>query len=165
MKKIQQIRSVAAASALHSFCFSVVALFANCANAEDAVSHSGKNHLSFLTGTSYVAAHDAAALTLGVDFEREVSHKLGIGVVAEHALGELDATSVFAVADVHLGRDIVFQLGPGVEFIDDRTLAVGRLGLFQELHFGEMVVAPSLSYDFTKAEDTLVFALAIGSRF
>lgn len=140
-------------------------MFTTAANADGAGDHAAKNHLSFLTGSSYVPHHDHAGFTIGVDFERELSSHLGMGLVAEHAMGDLNATSVFLVADVHLGQGVVVQVGPGVEFIDSRTLAVGRVGVFKEFHLRDLVVAPSLSYDFTKAEDTLVFAIAMGSRF
>ena len=127
--------------------------------------HKSKNHFSIISGSSVVPDHDLDAVTFGFDFERELTPHLGLGIVAEHAFGELDATSIFAVADVHVGRGLVLQLGPGVEFIDGKSLAVGRVGVFQELHLGEFVVAPSVSYDFTKEENTLVLGVALGTRF
>ena len=128
-----------------------------------------RNHISIITGVTHVPNEDETALTIGIDYERELTDNIGVGFVVEHALGELDATSIFAVMDIHIGKGFVIQAGPGLEFIDDETLNVGRVGLFYEIDlessFGDLIVAPSFSYDISEEEDSLVFGLAFGTKF
>lgn len=124
-----------------------------------------KNHFSVIIGGTSVPRDDETVFTLGVDFERELTRRIGVGFVVEHAFGELDATSLFAVTDIHLGRGFVLQAGPGVEFLDDEAFAVGRLGLFYEFEVGEILLAPSLSYDISEIEDSIVFGLSAGIKF
>jgi hypothetical protein len=56
-------------------------------------------------------------------------------------------------------------VGPGVEFIDGDALAVGRVGAYVEFEFGEFTLAPSLFYDVSEREDSLVYGLIAGRRF
>ena len=128
-----------------------------------------KNHISIITGATHVPEEDLTAFTIGLDFERELTENIGVGFVVERALGELEATSIFAVTDIHLGQGFVIQAGPGLEFVNSETLAVGRIGLFYEIdiesQFGDIILAPSFSYDISEAEDSLVFGLAFGTKF
>ena len=108
---------------------------------------------------------DYTAFTLGVDLEHEITHHFGIGLVVEHAFEEVDATSLFGVVDIHLGHGFVVQAGPGVEWIDGESYAAGRVGVFYEIDLEEIILAPSISYDISEAEDSIVFGVAIGAKF
>ncbi len=124
-----------------------------------------KNHVSLLLAGTTVPDANHTGFTLGIDLEHEITHRFGVGLVVEHAFDPVDATSVFGVIDVHLGQGFVLQVGPGVEWVDDETLFVGRIGLFYEIELGEIVIAPSISYDLSEAEDSIVFGTAIGTKF
>lgn len=127
--------------------------------------HEKPNHLSLILGGTHLFGEEYTAFTVGLDYERELREHLGVGVVVEHAVEEIDATSVYGVVDIHLAHGFVIQTGPGVEWIDDHTLAVGRFGVFYEAEAGGLIIAPSVSYDVSEAEDSLVFGLAIGTKF
>jgi hypothetical protein len=73
--------------------------------------------------------------TLGIDVEYRVCSLLGLGAVIEYAWSELDATTVLAVADIHLGEGWVMQIGPGIEYSHSEEIFVSRLGLIYEFEF------------------------------
>jgi hypothetical protein len=125
------------------------------------------NHLSaFLGGTD----HDGhTEFTFGLDYERRIDQRLGVGFVAEHAGGEIDATTLLGVVDIHFGRGWAVQTGPGIEFIEahgetEREF-VCRLGLLYELQVDGFTVAPQAHYDWTPAENSVVFGIAIGRGY
>ena len=131
-------------------------------NAEDLV-HRG--HISILSGGTLIPHEDATAWTLGVDLEYRVNRPLGLGIVAEHAFGELDATTLLAVADLHFLHGLVLQIGPGIEIANGHSTMVGRVGALYEFEFADRItVSPQLHYDVSQ-ENSVVFGLAAGMSF
>ncbi len=123
------------------------------------------HHVSFLVGGTRVRAEEETGFTIGGDYEYRITRRLGVGGVVEHAFGEVDATTLLAVADIHLWRGLAAQVGPGVEFLDDRAEPVGRIGALYEIELGgRFTVSPQLHYDITD-EDSIVFGLAFGRSF
>jgi hypothetical protein len=126
----------------------------------------GPHHLSLVTGGTYIVETEEIAFTLGVDYEYRVSELLGMGFVLEHAFGEVDATTLLLVADIHLWEGLAVQMGPGVEFAEDEEFLLGRMGVLYEFEAGGGVtIAPQAHYDFSEGEDAIVFAIAIGKAF
>ena len=128
------------------------------------------HHLSLVLGGTHVNAADETAFTFGVDYEYRINELIGVGAVAEHAVGDIDATTLLAVADFHLWRGLALQVGPGVEFIDEgeetETFAIGRVGVLYEVEFGEgFTVSPQFHYDISSGEDAIVFGLSFGRAF
>jgi hypothetical protein len=136
------------------------------ATQEPATHESKPHHLSAVIGGTIVAEADETAFTLGLDYEYRLNRTLGLGFVAEHAFGAIDSTTLLAVADLHITEGLAIQTGPGVEFVDDETFFVTRLGLVYEFELGEaFTLSPQLHYDFSSGEDGIVFGIAIGRAF
>lgn len=108
---------------------------------------------------------DDTAATFALDYEYRLSQFVGLGAVVEQTTGSFDATTLLAVADIHLYKGFVLQVGPGVEFIENQTNAVGRIGGLYEFEFGRFTVSPQAHYDVTDAEDSTVFGIAFGMNF
>jgi len=124
------------------------------------------HHLSVVIGGSHINAIDETVFTLGVDYEYRINELIGFGFVIEQAFGEVDATTLIAVSDIHLWRGLALQVGPGIEFVDDETFAVGRIGMLYEFELEqEFTIGPQLHYDISGGEDTIVFGLAVGKAF
>ncbi len=143
-------------------------LFPNIASAQIDVefNENKRHHISTVIAGSYIDEADETVFTLGIDYEYRVSEFLGLGAVVEYAFGELDATTVLAVADLHLWRGLALQVGPGIEFVDDETFAIGRIGALYEHELpNEFTISPQLHYDISGGEDTIVFGIAIGRAF
>ena len=128
------------------------------------------HHLSLVLGGTHINAADETEFTFGVDYEYRISTLIGVGAVVEHAVGDIDATTLLAVADIHLWRGLAMQIGPGVEFVDEgeetETFAIGRIGVLYEVEFGEgFTVSPQFHYDISSGEDAIVFGLSFGRAF
>ncbi|MEL6258644.1 MAG: hypothetical protein AAFQ67_06290 [Pseudomonadota bacterium] len=123
------------------------------------------HHASLLVAGTTIPSEDETAFTIGGDYEYRLNTLLGVGAVAEHAFGEIDATTLLAVADIHVWRGLAVQVGPGVEIIDGDIHAAGRIGALYELEIGEGVtLAPQLHYDISE-ENGVVFGVAFGRAF
>lgn len=132
------------------------------------------NHLSALAGTT---AHSGdTASTYGLDYEYRLGNLIGIGAVAEHAVAPIEATTLLAVADVHVWRALAVQTGPGAELLHDphavsadamQVRFVYRVGLLYEFALGRTTISPQLHYDLAPGAtaDSVVAALAFGMGF
>lgn len=130
-----------------------------------AVGFHGPHHLSMLFADTHIRSHGDYA-TLGIDYEYRVSQLLGLGVVLEQAYEGLNATTALAVADVHLHRGLIMQLGPGFEWMQHERIAVVRVGMLYEFEFGQFTLSPQLHWDFHDGHDNAVVAgLALGFAF
>jgi len=109
-------------------------------------------------------SNDTAA-TVAVDYEYRLTTPIGLGAVVEQTAGAFDATTVLTVADIHLTGGFVLQIGPGVEFIENETNVVGRIGGLYEFEIGRFTVSPQAHYDITGKADSAVFGLALGVNF
>ena len=74
----------------------------------------GPHHLSILLADTRIDGEGNNS-TLGIDYEYRVSPLIGLGGVIEHAYGGLDATTLLAVADIHIYEGFTVQVGPGFE--------------------------------------------------
>lgn len=138
------------------------------AESERGVDLEHRNHFAVVTTGSHLFVEDEAdksAFTIGGDYEYRINRILGAGFVLEHAFGELDATTLLGVADIHIWRGFALQAGGGVEWADHESNAVGRIGGVYEFELARgFTIAPQVHYDFSK-EDTLVFGAAFGRAF
>ncbi len=124
-----------------------------------------RHHVSLLIGGTTVPEADHTGVTYGIDYEYVLTHRFGVGVIVERAEGEIDATSVFAVTDIHLTPAFVLQLGPGVEFEGGEEIAVGRFGAYYEFDIGPITVAPTVSYDLSEKNDAVIYGILLGRKF
>lgn len=126
--------------------------------------HEEPHHVSLLTATTIEDGESAA--TVGVDYEYRVNGLLGIGAVFEHAFEPLDATTILAVADLHLTPHLIVQTGPGFEHRESGDFFVYRVGMLYEWIFPSgLTLSPQLHYDATSEEDAVVVGLALGFGF
>lgn len=130
-------------------------------------SHSAhRHHVSIFTGGTAVFDDDHTGLTYGVDYEYVLSPRFGIGAIVERAEGDVDATSVIALIDIHISERLVFQAGPGIEFENDDEIVIGRIGAYYEFHLSDNItISPSLGYDISEKADALVFGVLVGRKF
>lgn len=126
----------------------------------------GPHHLSVILAGTHVPEAEEMGFTIGLDYEYRISRTLGLGLVVEHAFGEIGATTLLGVADIHLFRGLIVQTGPGVEFIESESFFVYRLGVVYEFELGDnFTLSPQVHYDFSGAENAIVFGVAFGRAF
>ncbi|MEO1028577.1 MAG: hypothetical protein AAFX02_05910 [Pseudomonadota bacterium] len=125
-----------------------------------------RHHLSAVFGGTTLLDAEETAFTLGIDYEYRINELIGVGGVVEYAFGDIEATTLLAVADIHLWKGLAVQVGPGVEWINDETFAIGRVGLLYEIELEHhFTIAPQVHYDISEFEDSLVFGISIGKAF
>lgn len=125
----------------------------------------GPHHLSVLLADTH-ASGEGNNSTLGIDYEYRISPLLGVGVVLEHAYGELDATTALAVADVHIYNGFIMQLGPGFEHRESENVFVARVGVLYEFEYENFTLSPQLHWDYHNGEaNALVAGFALGFSF
>ena len=123
------------------------------------------HHFSVFTGGTTIIDEDLTDLTIGGDYEYRVNRLVGVGMVLEHAFGEIDATTILGVTDLHIWKGFVIQLGAGVEFINQKEFLVGRIGALYEFELENgFTFAPQVHYDISH-EDSLVFGASFGVSF
>lgn len=140
----------------------------------------GPHHLSiFLGGTAvseefeefddgeeFIVEEDFNVFTIALDYEYRLTEFWGAGFVAEHAFGGFDATTILAVADLHLWRGFMLQVGPGVEFTPEANRVVGRIGGIYEFELRDgYTIAPQLHADITGEATAFVYGVAFGRAF
>jgi len=122
-------------------------------------------HLSIVLADTHVDG-EGNNPTVGIDIEYRVNDLLGIGAVVEYAWGELDSTTVLAVADIHLIDGWVMQIGPGFERRHGEDVFVSRVGLLYEFEWEHYTFSPQLHWDYHEGEENAIVAgFAIGFSF
>ena len=118
---------------------------------------------------------DETFFTLGVEYERRLTSRLGVIAAFEH-LFDADRWVVVAPIVFHVGHGLKFYGGPGFERSEAEHEEIGethlllRGGLGYTLEFAERFsVGPSLSFDFVREHDewqrAIVFGVGFGVTF
>jgi hypothetical protein len=155
------------------------------ATAAESHEEHGEEHANelgvFLGGTS---ENDETHFTIGVEYERRLSGRLGLGFVAEHVDG-VDAWVFLAPLSFQPGRHLGLTLyaGPGfeskvpepeseeaaLEERDREAFFVFRVGTSWALELGPVGLHPQVEVDFVREHDAwqtaLVFGVALGFGF
>lgn len=125
----------------------------------------GPHHLSILLADTHVNSEGNSS-TVGIDYEFRVSPLLGLGAVIERAYGELDATTLLAVADIHLYDGFIMQVGPGFERRHSENVLVARAGVLYEFEYDNFTLSPQLHWDYHRDEaNAIVLGIALGFAF
>ena len=145
--------------------FLLATLASGTVMAEEHESFAMPFHISVLQADTIVKGKGGNA-TLGIDMEYRLNSRLGLGAVIEYAWGELDATTVLAVADIHLGEGWVMQIGPGIEYSHGEEIVVSRLGLIYEFELNHYTFAPQVHWDYHDGEkNSVVAGFSVGFSF
>lgn len=135
-------------------------------DAEHGESHRGhKNTVAGFLGITGEDRRDRAA-TVGIAYTRWLTPTMGIGVVAEHAFGDLDFTVVAAPLVFRFGQWDFFA-GPGWEFPDHNDgseflIRAGAEYIFEQPGYE---IAPTLMLDFLDGDVVIIGGVAIGFGF
>lgn len=107
------------------------------------------------------------ALTFGIEYERRLSSSAGLGLILEHAVGDLNFTIAAVPFAYHTGH-WKFYAAPGVEFTDDHyeTEFLMRLGVEYGFEIGSnFELSPQVDVDFVDGEVVTVIGVTLGYGF
>lgn len=125
-----------------------------------------RHHVALFTGGTHVFSDNHTAVTYGIDYEYQLTPRIGVGALIERAEGAIDATSLIALVDIHITKRFVVQMGPGIEFEAGEEIAIGRIGAYYEFDLNEKItISPSVGYDISEEHDAIIFGLLIGKKF
>ena len=134
-------------------------------SSEQGHSTHGPHHLSVLLADTNVSG-EGDNFTVGLDYEYRVSELLGLGTVIERAYGEIDATTLLAVADIHFQNGLIMQVGPGFERKDNDNVFISRVGVLYEFEVDHYTLSPQLHWDYHDGEaNAIVAGIAFGFSF
>ncbi len=105
--------------------------------------------------------------TFGIEYERRLSPSFGLGVLLEHARGDLDFTIAAVPFAYHHGHWKLYA-APGVEFSDEEydTEFLMRVGVEYAFELGKgFEVSPQVDLDFVDGEVVTVLGLTFGYGF
>lgn len=148
------------------------------------------NHLAFFAGASTLTGEipegaPGTAFTLGLEYERRFTRHIGLGFLADYAVGELGRAFLLAVPLwIRPVGGLGLALAPGVEFEEEEakhtetrssaaeethtsTHFAFRLGAFYAFPISSMFsLVPQFNADFIGGNGTtLVYGLAFGIGF
>ncbi len=105
------------------------------------------------------------AFTLGIEYERRLSERFGVGGLVERAMGDLEFW-VYAVTFAYHEGPWKFYGGPGIEDSDAHgNEFLFRVGVEYAWEVGSYEIAPQLDVDFVDGEHELVLGLVLARGF
>ncbi len=146
-------------------------LYAAYATTEDSSHHPDGSHgdyhrnlLAVFAGVTHHGRRNNEP-ALGIEYERRISEKFGVGAMVEHTFGD-DSFSVYAVPFAVHHREWKFYIAPGIE--DGKHGSEGMIRLGAEYAFelgGGWEVSPQIDVDFVDGDHVWVFGLTFGKGF
>ena len=104
-------------------------------------------------------------VALGIEYERRLSDRFGIGGIVEHTYGELDVW-VYAVSFAYHTGPWRLYAAPGIEDTHHGSEKMLRIGVEYGLPIGRWEIAPQFDFDIVDREsEVLVFGLTFARGF
>ena len=108
---------------------------------------------------------DATAATFGVDYQYRLSGPVGLGLVLDHAAGDIKSTLLAPGLFLHF-LSWELTLAPGVEFSYSETSFVFRAGIEYEIKLPYFSISPAINLDTERDDEiSLVYGLSFGMEF
>lgn len=137
----------------------------------DAPSHASAEHHHdnalgfFVGGATEEAGSRESGLALGIEYERRLSPRFGIGGIVEHTYGDLDVW-VYAVSFAYHAGPWRLYAAPGIEDTHHGSERMLRLGVEYGFPVAGWEIAPQFDIDFVDREaEVLVIGLTFAKGF
>jgi len=144
----------------------LLAAGAPSALAEEEWAEEGRNELGVYLGVT--SSGDDEGVSLGIDYERRLSLRFGIGGVVEYTGADFREGLVAASFDWHPWRELKLFAAPGVaiETAEHSSEALLRLSGEYAFVVGRgFEVAPGIAFDFTDTENSVVIGAVFAKKF
>lgn len=116
--------------------------------------------IAFFAGVAHQGARDNG-LALGIEYEYRLNDRFGIGTLAEHTFGDMDAW-VYAVPFAYHQGPWKLYAAPGLEDGEHGSESMLRLGGEYGFEVGEWEIAPQIDVDLVDGEKTWVVGVTFG---
>ena len=128
----------------------------------EAVEH--RHHLELFLGNTHTE-HDEDAFSIGLGYEYRLNHFLGIGVLGEYAVKDIDAWVVGVPIAIHPGAGWRLVVMPGLELHDGDSEFLFLTGVGYEFELDRYTIIPEFNADFVDDEVNYVFGVGMGVKF
>jgi len=151
---------------------------------EETLEHEPRNFLGLFIGNTIIVESSFQLPTIGVEYVRELTPTIGIGLTAELEIGshiiqkdelgvvisevEREAAGLILPSIfIKVYKSLIFTAGYGVEFETNENLALAKAGLEYKLrmHNPNWLILPSVSWDHTKLFNGVVYGVTFGYGF
>jgi len=122
-----------------------------------------KNEIAAFLGLTHNGRRDNAG-AIGVEYERRLSERIGIGALVEFTAGDSDFWVYAIPITFHVDR-WKFVVAPGVEDAGGDTEKLLRLGAGYEFESSGIKITPSLNVDLVGGESVFVAGVSFGIGF
>jgi hypothetical protein len=125
-----------------------------------------EHHPNLLAGFVGVALEDRRdnGLAVGIEYERRISERFGVGGLAEYTFGDFDVTVYAVPFAFHLGRWKLYG-APGIEDGQHGTEALLRIGAEYGFQVGSWEISPQVDLDFVDGDQIFVTGVTFGKGF
>jgi len=151
---------------------------------EEALEHEPRDFLGAFIGNTIIVESSFQLPTIGVEYVREVTPTIGIGITAELEIGshiiqkdelgvvisEVEregAALLLPSIFIKVYKGLIFTTGYGIEFEKNENLALAKAGFEYKLrmHNPNWLILPSVSWDHTKSFNGVVYGVTFGYGF
>lgn len=129
--------------------------------------HAGyhRNYVAVFGGVTSKDRRKNAA-TIGIEYERRLSERYGLGFIYEHAYGDLDF-NIYAIQFAFHSGPWKWYVAPGIE---DAKRHPGnefllRVGVEYAFEMGTYELAPQFDVDYVDGDTVLVLGVTVGRGF
>ncbi len=143
-----------------------------------------KHLAGIFIGNTIIVQSNYQMPTVGIEYIRELNHRIGIGLLAEFEIGshiiqkneagiviaEVERESAFLLLPsvfVKVYKGLILTTGYGVEFEKNENIALFKLGLEYKLKMNnpKWAIFPQVSWDHTKIFDGVVYGVTFGYMY
>ncbi len=122
-----------------------------------------KNEISVFIGAS--TNSETTAFSFGIDYQFRINKVVGVGAIVDVATEDIGSIMLGPAVFLHASK-FEFVVSPTIEFSDDDSTGVLRLGVAYEIELSKYSISPSLNFDTERdGKETLVYGLSFGFEF
>jgi hypothetical protein len=122
-----------------------------------------KNLLALFIGFASEDRRESG-FALGLEYERRLNRKFGIGILAEHTFGDIQTNVYVLPLALHTGP-WKFYVAPGIEHSKLGNENMLRIGGEYAFEVGHWEVSPQIDLDFVEGDRIFVIGVTIGKGF
>jgi len=120
--------------------------------------------VALFLGWSFADHHDGE--TIGLDYERRIGEKWGLGALVDRAEGDLESTVWAAGLFAHPTDDWTILVAPGFEHAHGEKEFLTRVGVGYNVPFEKFTLTPGVYLDMISGGETVtVVGVGIGRGF
>ena len=162
----------------------LLSLGANHSVAQELLNEHPQNFVGFFVGHTIIVQSGFQIPTVGVEYVREISPKIWVGILAEYEFGshvvqkneegsvisEVEregAVLILPSAFFRIYKGLIATVGYGVELEKHENLILSKVGLEYKfkMHDPNWLILPSVSWDHTELFDGVVYGVTFGYKF